>query len=203
MSKIYLKKEIHNDLISLMYKQGYLYSSIQTDVFKTIYLKKNNFIKIILNNFNFNFISKIEISFINDFDTKFFFNNLPYELNDIIHSYLILEDSIKIELYNENKFYHDNIILNYEIFKTKKRIKYIFNIHLKDNILKNIINNNNNINNTEFNELLNQLPNYIFNDDYGFLIKSKINRLINIYTLYINYNNENFYNYNDVLLKEL
>ena len=57
-----------------------------------------------LNNKIFSFISDIQIEFKNDFDNKINLNRLPIELNRLINSYLITEDSINIDTEIHFKF---------------------------------------------------------------------------------------------------
>ena len=143
----------------------------------------------------FSFIDQLYIEFKNDFDNKIYFKRLPYELNNIINSYLIDESSINFELHKLNEFYE----INYKINRTNKnlcscRIKFKLKKEYLDKMKE-----HDNIKN-----LINQIPNYLIkNNDYGIKIKSTINRNLRIIITYMNYNNNEFYEYNERYLENI
>ena len=52
--------------------------------------------------------------------------------------------------------------------------------------------------------LINQIPNYLIkNNDYGITIKSTVNRKLRIIITYMNYNNNEFYEYNEKYLEKI
>ena len=52
--------------------------------------------------------------------------------------------------------------------------------------------------------LINQIPNYLIkNNDYGITIKSTDNRKLRIIITYMNYNNNEFYEYNEKYLEKI
>ena len=186
---------MNNSIVNYMYRYGNYYECLENNMFIDIYIKKNKNLILLLNNKLFNFISSITVEFNNDFDNKPHFNKLPKELNDYIYSYLVDKKSISYALYNIKKVYDLN--LDYNINNNK--IIYNLNFMLKDKF-SDLMNKNN----IDFSEFINKIPNYLINDnEYGIEINSKLDRNLKINIAFVNYNNENFYEFTNVYLKSM
>lgn len=192
-NKIYVKDNISNSMAASLYRYGHHYDSLETDIDINKIIKKYENIILILNTKLFSFISEINIIFEDDFDNKIIFNNLPLELNNIIKSYLITEKSINFNLYNLTDLYTINC--NYR--RISNKIIYNLKFNLKDEYLINMLKYN------DIDDFIRKLPNYLFMNDYGIIINSKVNRELNFTTTYMNYNNESFYNYKNKYLKSI
>ena len=193
MTKVYIKDKFKQSIVSKIYTHGYLYDRLETDINFTINIKKKDNVPLLLNNRIFSFISDIEIEFKNDFDNKINLPNLPDELNRLINSYLVLEDSIKINLYNLLLFEK-----NYKMIKTPKMIKYIYHIKFKKEEKKKIMKNNLN----DITEFTDKIPNYMIKYEYGVVINSTIERNLNMNVTCVNYNNDEFSEFTKRIAKE-
>ncbi len=191
MTNIYIRDKIKTCILSKLYKWGHLYDRLETDVDFIVDVKKNNKIPLFLNNRIFSFISDIEIEFKNDFDNKINLDRLPIEINCLINSYLITENSINIDLHNLHLFEK-----NYKIVKTRKMIKYIYHIKLKNNEINKVVKNGN----ENMSEFIDKIPNFIIKDNYGIVINSKINRNLKMNITCVNYNNIEFYEFKENII---
>lgn len=192
-SKIYVKNNISNSMAASLYKYGYHYDSLESDIDINKIIKRYENIILILNTKLFSFISEVNIVFEDDFDNKINFNNLPLELNNIIKSYLITEKSINFKLYNLIDLY----TINYDYRRISNKIIYNLKFELKNEYLNNILKYH------DIDDFIRKLPNYLFMNDYGIIINSQVNRELNITTTYMNYNNESFYDYKNKYLKSI
>ena len=104
LNKIYAKNHINNSIAESLYRYGHYYDSLETDIYVDTKIIKDNDLLLLLNNKMFSFIDQLYIEFKNDFDNKIYFKRLPYELNNIINSYLIDESSINFELHKLNEY---------------------------------------------------------------------------------------------------
>ena len=202
-----MKESLNNDLIlidinkhisdatkSCLHKYNHYYDSIETDVDIQQTMYKNNNLMLLLNNKLFHFINEIKIIFKNDFDHKIYFYKLPHELNLEIYSYLIDENSIKINLLNLDCLFVEKI--NYYILKDEVEINIKFK--LVEHYFKKI---NKYMNVKEFQ---NQIPNYLLNEfKYGINIYSSVNRKLNIIIKNMTYNNQEFLDYENKFIKTI
>jgi len=195
LNKIYAKNHINNSIASALYRYGHHYDSLESDIYVDTKIKKNEELILLLNSKMFSFINEIHVQFRNDFDNKIYFDNLPDELNKKIRSYLTDESSIQFDLYNLDILYN----IDYKINKINKNlISCCLKFKLKDNYLHNLKKYKN------IQELIHQLPNYLLsNNDYGIKTTSTLNRNLQFIITYMNYNNEEFYEFNEKYIKEI
>ena len=192
MNSIYAKNYVNNSLSAMLYRYGNYYDSLETDI--SIDLDISNQEKTVyFNNKMFRFVSEIYIKFNNDFDNKTNFKNLPIEINKEINSYLIDEKSFLFNFYKLNQYYN----INCKLININKSIIYNLKFYLNNNYQKKISNLH------TYSEFINKIPIYITSKKLidGLLLKSLIKRKINITIKYMNYNNENFYNYESKFLE--
>ena len=195
LNKIYAKNHINNSIAESLYRYGHYYDSLETDIYVDTKIIKDNDLLLLLNNKMFSFIDQLYIEFKNDFDNKIYFKRLPYELNNIINSYLIDESSINFELHKLNEFYE----INYKINRINKNL---CNCRIKFKLKKEYLDKMKEHDNIK--NLINQIPNYLIkNNDYGITIKSTVNRKLRIIITYMNYNNNEFYEYNEKYLEKI
>lgn len=192
LNKIYAKNYINNSIAETLHRYGHCYDSIESDIDIKLNIDNNEKI-LLLNNLNFDFIDSISINFKNDFDNKINFDILPIEINDLICSYLIDKRSFKFNLFELDAYYK----LIYKINVYKHIIILNIKFKLRDKYFEKL----NKF--LDISDYVDILPNYLFKQDIGFKINSKINRDINIVILYKNYNKESFYSYKDKYLHAL
>ncbi len=166
MTNIYIRDKIKTCILSKLYKWGHLYDRLETDVDFIVDVKKN-------------------------IDNKINLDMLPIEINCLINSYLITENSINIDLHNLHLFEK-----NYKIVKTRKMIKYIYHIKLKNNEINKVVKNGN----ENMSEFIDKIPNFIIKDNYGIVINSKINRKLKMNITCVNYNNIDFYEFKENII---
>ena len=100
MNKVHIKNHINNFMAESLYRYGYQYDSLETDIYLDFMINKNEKKIILLNTKLFSFISQINVEFENDYDNEVYFNILPDEINKIISKNLITSDSIHFDLLN-------------------------------------------------------------------------------------------------------
>ena len=191
---IHMNSYINDTIKTCLHKYNHYYDSIQTNIDINKSIKKKNDIILLLNNKSFHFINEINITFKNDFDNKIYFYNLPHELNLEIYSYLIDENSFKINLFNLECLFIEKI--KYYICKDE------IEINIQFNLIDKYLNKINEYKDIE--EFKNQIPNYLLNQfKYGIIIQSLVNRNLYITIKNTIHNTNDFYRYKDKFIETI
>lgn len=197
MKKVHIKNHINNSMAESLYRYGYQYDSLETDIYLDFMINKNEKKIILLNTKLFSFISQINVEFENDYDNEVYFNILPDEINKIISKNLITSNSIHFDLLNLHKTYNLKSKLNYS---DKNIINYCLKFELKKQYLNKLKDNKKEY----FNEFIHKIPIYLMKkNEYGLIISSKVNRKLKITVTYMNYNNQEFYEYKEKYINDM